>query len=116
MSDVQDSICVGRKLPPDFQDEQVLLFLKMQPGKSLDGTAQTCIKQAIARGLSSRHVPAHVFAVQDIPYTVNGKKIENLARDIVAGKTVGEARTTINPECLPEYRRFVLKKSRVEKL
>lgn len=108
--DVQDCLCVGQKLPPDFSDEQVLLFLKMQSGKQVDNALRLRIKQSIASALSARHVPAQMFQVEDIPYTVNGKRIENLVRDIVAGKSVGEALTAVNPECLSEYRRFILPK------
>lgn len=109
ISGIQDCLCVGQKLPPDFRDEQVLLFLKMLPGQKLDKALVLTVKQAILRGLSPRHVPTHIYEVQDIPYTVNGKRIENLVRDIVAGKEVGQSRTAINPECLAEYKRFILK-------
>lgn len=82
----------------------------MQSGKAVDKALKLRIGRAISASLSTRHVPTHVFQVQDIPYTVNGKRIENLVRDIVAGKPVGEATTAVNPECLVEYRRFVLPK------
>ncbi|KAF2992990.1 hypothetical protein E8E13_000714 [Curvularia kusanoi] len=105
---IHDCLCVGQKLPPEFCNEQVLLFLKMSPGRSLDDELRASLRKAISRSLSPRHVPAQIFQVKDIPSTVNGKKIENLVRDIVAGKKVDEARTAINPECLAEYRRTVL--------
>lgn len=107
-SSIQDYLCVGQKLPPDFRDEEVLLFLKMPPGKSLNDTLKASLRKAISSSLSPRHVPAKMFQVKDIPYTVNGKRIENLVRDIVAGRSVGKARTAINPECLLEYQRFAL--------
>jgi acetoacetyl-CoA synthetase len=97
-------------LPPTFSDEQVLLFSKMHPGKQFDKALGLRIKQAISNALSARHVPAQIFQVQDIPYAVNGKRIENLVRDIVADKSVGEALTAVNPECLSEYHRFILPK------
>ncbi|KIW19384.1 acetoacetate-CoA ligase [Exophiala spinifera] len=106
--ELQDFICVGQKLPPNFSDERVLLFLKLYPGKHLDEALRLHIKKAIASSLSARHVPEQIHQVQDIPYTVNGKRIENLVRDIVAGKSVGPAATAINPECLVEYKRYIL--------
>lgn len=111
MAEIQDCLCVGQKLPPDYVDEQVLLFLKMHDGKVLDDTLKARIQGAIAGTLSARHVPAQMHQVQDIPYTVNGKRIENLVRDIVAGKVIGRVDTAINPECLSEYRRFALPKT-----
>lgn len=114
LSGIQDSLCVAQKLPPDSRDEQVLLFLKMLPSQKLDNKLLSTVRQAISRGLSPRHVPAHIYEVQDIPYTVNGKRLENLVRDIVAGKEVAQARTAINPECLAEYKRFILKYQKTE--
>ncbi|KAF1813353.1 acetoacetyl-CoA synthetase-like protein [Eremomyces bilateralis CBS 781.70] len=106
--ELQDFLCVAQKLPPTFQDEQVLLFIMMAAGKRLDDSLLSRIKQEISRSLSLRHVPGGIHEVHGIPYTVNGKRIENLVRDIVAGKSVGEARTAINPECLKEYENFRL--------
>jgi acetoacetyl-CoA synthetase len=106
LSEIVDSLCVGQKLPPDFRDEQVLLFVKMVPGTTLDDQLKSKIRREVANALSARHVPARIHQVVDVPYTVNGKRIENLVRDIVDGKSVGEARTAINPECLEEYRAF----------
>jgi len=108
MTEIKDSLCVSQKLPPDLRDEQVLLFLIKEFGSRVDEHLKKRIRRAISSALSPRHVPAHVFQVEDIPYTVNGKKIESLVRDVVAGKPIGEARTAINPECLQEYRKFVL--------
>lgn len=105
-SELQDFLCIAQKLPPNFQDEQVLLFIKMPIGKQLDEKLIFRIKQQISQSLSARHVPSGIHQVEDIPYTVNGKRIENLVRDLVAGKTVGEARTAINPDCLKEYEKF----------
>ena len=111
--EIQDFLCVGQKLPPDFDDEQVLLFIKMGNGKRLDDELVSRIKKVISQSLSPRHVPARIHQVHDIPYTVNGKRIENLVRDVVAGKPIGEARTAINPECLEEYRRFRLESPKI---
>lgn len=80
----------------------------MRGGKRVDKTLKIRINEAISSSLSARHVPAQIFQVQDIPYTVNGKRMENLVRDVVAGKLIGRAMMAVNPECLSEYRRFVL--------
>jgi acetoacetyl-CoA synthetase len=63
---VDDSLCVGQRRPQDL-DERVLLFLKMRPGHKLDPELVLSIKAAIRKGLSSRHVPAFIFEVSDIP-------------------------------------------------
>ncbi|KAJ5609582.1 hypothetical protein N7528_010149 [Penicillium herquei] len=102
---VADSIAVGQRRD-HATDEQVLLFLKMKTGQ-LDRPLRGAIASAIRKLLSARHVPAYILQVRDIPYTMNGKKIENLVRDTVNGKLGVVGATAINPECLQEYKQYL---------
>lgn len=61
------------------------------------------IKQHIRHELSPRHVPHHVFAIDGIPYTKSGKKVELAVARILAGEAPGTS-ALVNPECLKEYR------------
>jgi acetoacetyl-CoA synthetase len=103
-SQVQDYIAVGQRRDQDT-DEQVLLFLKMKSG-SLDAQLRNEIAAMIRSLLSPRHVPAYMLQVKDIPYTMNGKRIENIVRDTVSGRPAKVGGTAVNPECLDEYRQF----------
>ncbi|KAJ0129280.1 Uncharacterized protein HZ326_27628 [Fusarium oxysporum f. sp. albedinis] len=102
---VEDCIAVGQRRPKDH-DERVLLFLKMRDNTQLEDSLCADIAKAIRKDLSGRHVPAYMFQVRDIPYTPNGKKIENLVRDIVCGKRVRVGGTAANPECLKDYEQY----------
>lgn len=102
---LEDSLCVGQRRPQD-QDERVLLFLKMRIGQKLTPELEFDIKSAIRKSLSSRHVPAFVFAVEDIPYTVNGKKIEIAVKQIVSGSNVQPSGTVANPDSLQLYYKY----------
>jgi acetoacetyl-CoA synthetase len=105
-AEIEDALAVGQKIG-DGSDEHVLLFVKMKPATAaLTDATVDAIRTAVKTVLSPRHVPAHIHQVADIPYTVNGKKVENLVRDVVAGKKVTPSSTVTNPECLYEYRRF----------
>jgi acetoacetyl-CoA synthetase len=104
-SQVEDCIAVGQRRDGDI-DEQVLLFLKMKSG-NLDAQLRNEIASTIRSLLSPRHVPAYILQVKDIPYTMNGKRIENIVRDTVCGRSVKVGGTAINPECLEEYRQFL---------
>ncbi len=73
-STVEDSLCIGQRRPKDL-NERVLLFVKMRPGNSLSSALIKDIRSSIRASLSPRHVPAYIFEVDDIPYTVNGKKV-----------------------------------------
>lgn len=103
--ELDDSLCVGQRRTQD-PDERVLLFLKMRSGRTLTPALIDRIKSAIRTSLSSRHVPAYVFDTKDIPYTVNGKKIEIAVKQIVSGSNLKPSGTVANPESLELYYKY----------
>ncbi|KAF5589471.1 acetoacetate ligase [Fusarium pseudocircinatum] len=76
ISEVDDCIAVGHRRHQDGE-EQVLLFVKVRDKGALTELLLSKIRDAIRTMLSPRHVPAHIFPVEDIPYTMTGKKVEN---------------------------------------
>ncbi|KIW65488.1 acetoacetate-CoA ligase [Phialophora macrospora] len=104
---ISDSLCVGRRRAHD-KDETVFLFVIMAPGHENDFTPALVdrIKAAIREGLSPRHVPKFVFQVKDIPYTVNGKKVEIAVKKVISGTDVKVSSTVRNPASLKDYARF----------
>ena len=70
---VADALCVGRRREGD-SDETVVLFVKMEDGKTFDEELAKRIKLTIRESLSPRHVPGIVDECDDIPVTTNGKK------------------------------------------
>ncbi|PVH68977.1 acetoacetate-CoA ligase [Cadophora sp. DSE1049] len=111
--EIEDCIAVGQKIPK-LQDERVLMFVKLAGGRKLSGELRQAIKTAIMKSLSPRHVPAEIFQVADIPYTINGKKIENIVRDIVSGREELAPGTVTNPECLAEYKQFAVRETQAK--
>ena len=101
MPEVLDSIVVGR---PVDGDVEVVLCLKLRLGASLDDALIARVKATIRSATTPRHVPAHVFAVSDIPYTISGKKVEKAVRDTLTGEAVHNRDALANPEVLDEYR------------
>ncbi|KAG9316731.1 acetoacetate-CoA ligase [Chiua virens] len=104
---VEDVLCVGQRRKGE-DDERVFLFLKMKQehrgklGDELRARARLVIRE----GLSRRHEPAAIFEVQDIPYTVNGKKIEIAVKQIVSGVDVVPSGTVANPESFKLYYKY----------
>ncbi|KAF8243555.1 acetoacetyl-CoA synthase [Wilcoxina mikolae CBS 423.85] len=103
--EVADSIAVGQRRPRDL-DESVVLFLLMKPGQKFTPRLVSRVKEAIAEGLSKRHVPRYVFETFDIPTTINFKKVELPVKQILCGKKVVPSSTLRNPESLEFYYRF----------
>lgn len=76
------------------------------------------LKEAIRRGLSSRHVPRFILAVDEIPMTVNGKKVETLVKEVICTGQLPKvvSSTVSNPECLDNFKRFFAMEERGSKL
>ncbi|KAF5327935.1 hypothetical protein D9758_018049 [Tetrapyrgos nigripes] len=104
-SRIDDSLCVGQRRPQD-DNERVLLFVRMRRGHRFGEGLVKEIKDAIRTSLSARHVPAYVFEVEDVPYTINGKKVEIAVKQIVSGMTMKPSGTVANPEALQLYYKY----------
>ncbi len=100
---ITDSLCVGRAIDGDVE---VVLFVKLADGKSLTDEHILEVKKAIKAGTTPRHVPRHVWAVADIPYTRSGKKMELAISRILAKRELQNIEAVANPECLKEYEQY----------
>ena len=78
----------------------------MNQGYSLTPDLRDRVKDAIKRGLSSRHVPRFILEVPEIPTTINGKKVETPVKQIISGRDVKASATVQNPEALQYFKRF----------
>lgn len=67
---IADSICVGQRRPQD-NDESVMLFLLMNPGKVLTPKLVRDVQAAIRKERSPRHIPKYVFETPDIPVSAS---------------------------------------------
>ncbi|MFH1851953.1 MAG: acetoacetate--CoA ligase [Candidatus Neomarinimicrobiota bacterium] len=98
---VTDSLVVGQ---PWQADERVILFVKLAAGYRLDEELERTLRSAIRSGCSPRHVPAKILETADIPYTINGKKVEIAVKQIIAGQDVINRDALANPAALDLYR------------
>ena len=98
--DVEDSLVVGQKWKGD---ERVILFIKLNKKRIFTDNLTKQIKQSIRNNCSPRHVPAIVLETKDIPYTINGKKVEIAVKKIIHGHTVANKEALANPESLDLY-------------
>ncbi|KAH6914886.1 acetyl-CoA synthetase, partial [Coprinopsis sp. MPI-PUGE-AT-0042] len=101
---LQDYLAVGQKIEKGT-DERVILFVKFRDGKRLSVEFEQKVKVAIRTRRSPRHVPARIIEVIDIPYTLNGKRVEVLVKKIINGAplSIVNPSTLSNPECLQFY-------------
>ncbi len=98
--EVIDSLAIGQNI---HDDQRVLLFVQLREGVTLDETLEKKIRDILRREASPRHVPARIFAVADIPRTMNGKKVESAVTNLVNGRRVTNRDALQNPESLDIY-------------
>ncbi|HEY9113413.1 MAG TPA: hypothetical protein VIN10_01855, partial [Bacteroidales bacterium] len=98
--EIEDSVVVGKK---EDSDELVVLFVKLKEGATLDESLTKKIITSIRNSCSPRHVPAIIKSVPDIPYTINGKKVEIAIKKIIHGLEVKNKDALANPGCLDFY-------------
>jgi acetoacetyl-CoA synthetase len=98
--EVMDSLVVGQDWDNDVR---IILFVKLRKGSELSDELVKRIKTTIRQNASPRHVPAKIIAVDDIPYTISGKKVELAVRRIIHGQEVKNKDALANPESLDLY-------------
>ena len=99
--EVQDSVVVGQNWEGDVR---IILFIKLAPGARFDDVLIRKLRTVIRDNASPRHVPAKIIPVADIPYTVNGKKVELAVRNVIHGKPVLNREALANPDALELYK------------
>ncbi len=100
-SQIAESIVIGQEWQ---NDTRIVLFVRMQPTATLIPELVDAIKQRIRQNCTPRHVPAKIFAVEDIPRTRSGKITELAVRDVVHGNPVKNKEALLNPEALELYK------------
>ncbi|MFC2016644.1 acetoacetate--CoA ligase [Chloroflexota bacterium] len=104
LEEIADSLAIGQ----DWKgDQRVLLFVKLAEGHDLTGELQQKINTILRERASPRHVPALILKVPDIPYTLNGKKVETAVTNILHGKPVLNRDALVNPDSLDYYARIL---------
>ena len=99
--EVEDSLVIGQEWE---DDQRVILFLKISMGNDLSDDLIKNIKNEIRTHCSPRHVPAIILETPEIPYTINGKKVEIAVRKIIAGSTIANQDALANPDSLGFYK------------
>jgi acetoacetyl-CoA synthetase len=98
--EVVDSLVVGRTVDGDVE---VVLCVKLADGVAFDDAFVERLRHAVRTATTPRHVPRHVFAVSDVPYTLSGKKVEKAVQQLLAGERVDNRDALANPDVLDEY-------------
>lgn len=85
------------------------LFLDVRAGQLLDDALRIRLRAAIAREASPRHVPDDFVAIEQVPRTLTGKKMEVPVRKLLLGldrRAVASDDAMANPRSLDFFERF----------
>lgn len=100
LDEVTDAVVIDHQRDTD---SSMVLFVVLQDGLQLDTALQQKIKQTIVAGLTPRHVPRTIMQAPDIPYTVNGKKMELAVKRALAGERVHNRAAMVNPRAIDYF-------------
>lgn len=104
---VIDTSCLGG-------EEKLLLFIALRADRELDAGLRDTINLRLRKEISPRHVPDGIFAVPEIPHTLNGKKLEVPIKRILTGTPVEKAvsrEAVANPEAVNWFVTFAAQKT-----
>ena len=85
------------------------MFVKLANGLELDDDIDQKIRKTLKEQYSPRHVPEKIYQVDDIPYTLTGKKMEVPVRKILMGipeEKAANRNVMSNPVSLDYFIRF----------
>ncbi|MTI82698.1 MAG: acetoacetate--CoA ligase [Firmicutes bacterium] len=101
LPEILDSLVVGQDWDNDVR---VILFVRLAEGQELTSEFSMKIKKAIRENATPRHMPAKIISVKDIPYTINGKKVELAVRNVIHNQPVLNKDALANPQALDYYK------------
>jgi acetoacetyl-CoA synthetase len=104
LPEILDSVVVDRMTTDN--DVEIILFVKLNTGYKLDQTLCQKLKQTIRRETSPRHVPAAIYDVPDIPYTMSGKKVELAVRRAINNLPIPNLDAIANPQVLNFFQKY----------
>ncbi|WP_020602064.1 acetoacetate--CoA ligase [Spirosoma spitsbergense] len=107
LPEINDSLVVGLERPGG--QYFMPLFVVLKPGFSLTDELTTRIKRTLQSQFSPRHVPDAIYAIDEIPYTISGKKLETPVKKILSGMdaSLATSRDTLrNPASLDQFSHF----------
>jgi len=104
MEEVSDSLVVGKNINGDVE---LILFVVLKEGKILDEELINKIKSNIRKSTTPRHVPSKIFQINEVPYTISGKKVEIAVTRILNKQKIDNKDALANPISLEQFYAYV---------
>jgi acetoacetyl-CoA synthetase len=98
----------------DENGDELLLFVVLADGLTLDDALRGRIRAELRAALSPRHVPDEIHQVRSVPRTLSAKKLEVPVKRILTGTPVASAAAAgalANPESLAAFEHLAKERS-----
>ncbi|MGI8401979.1 MAG: acetoacetate--CoA ligase, partial [Gemmatimonadaceae bacterium] len=107
LPEVIESVAVGQEISDGATgDVRIVLFVRLQPGLTLDDALSEKIAARLRDNTTPLHVPKKIIQVEDIPRTISGKISELAVREVIHGRPVKNTEALANPQALRLYERL----------
>jgi acetoacetyl-CoA synthetase len=107
LPEVLESVAVGQEIDGGSPgDVRIVLFVRLQPGVTLDDALSERISARLRENTTPLHVPKKIIQVEDIPRTISGKISELAVREVIHGRPVRNTEALANPQSLLFYERL----------
>ena len=110
LPEILDSLVIDLELLG--RESYMPLFVVLREGAQLDDALKQRIKQILRKEVSPRHVPNEIILIEQVPYTLSGKKMEVPIRKILLGIDIEQAANPgamRNPESIDFFVEFAKK-------
>jgi acetoacetyl-CoA synthetase len=91
VEEVLDALVVDIPKRDGDGELQMVLFVVLRPGATLDDDLKAQIKRRIREDCSPRHVPNEILQIDQVPRTLSGKVLEVPVKRILMGSPLHEA-------------------------
>jgi acyl-coenzyme A synthetase/AMP-(fatty) acid ligase len=113
LPEVAEALVIGAEQPDGGY--WMPLFVQLAEGAELTDALIERITSAIRDGASPRHVPDDVVAVEAVPHTITGKKLEVPVKRILQGteiEQVADRGSIDNPSALQRFAEYRAERTR----
>jgi acetoacetyl-CoA synthetase len=113
LEEIRDSLVVDVAVPGE--DPYMPLFVVLSAGVSLDPELVAKVRARIRETVSPRHVPDLVVAIDEVPRTLSGKKLEIPVKRLLQGASLAELpnlEAVQNPRALEPFVEMAAERSR----
>lgn len=98
--EITDSILASRYIE---NDSDIVLFVVLNQGMNLNDGIKLQIRKKIKEDLSPRHIPKYIYQINEVPVTLNGKKVEIAVTRIINGEEATNLEALANPHSLEQF-------------